>query len=101
MHINSMGDIMKEISIDNLSKFNENYLLIDVRIPSEYIKGHLKNSINMPYTNILTMLKKYPKNTIIVLYCDYGHQSSRVGRMLTGLGYNNIYILKNVKDYYE
>ena len=92
---------MKEIRIENLNNYlTSNSLLIDVRLPSDYVKGHLKDSINMPYTNILTMLKNYPKNTTLILYCNHGHQSSRVGRMLSGLGYNNIYILNGAMNYY-
>ena len=82
------------------SELDKKSLLIDVRLPSDYVKGHLEGAINMPYNNVLTMLKNYPKNTEIVLYCDYGTQSSRIGRMLKGLWYTNIKILKNVKEYY-
>ena len=84
---------MKDISINDLTKI-DNPLLIDVRIPSEYIKSHLNKFINIPANNILTIVGKYPKNSNIVLYCDFGHQSNRAGRMLKSIGYTNIFILK-------
>ena len=84
---------MKNISINEINNI-DNPLLIDVRIPSEYIKNHFNNFINIPVSNILTIVSKYPKSTNIVLYCEYGHQSSRAGRMLSSLGYTNIFILR-------
>lgn len=85
---------MKNISMNELSNYkSSNSLLIDVRLPSAYSKEHLDGAINMPANNILTMLRNYPKDTPLILYCDHGNQSSRVGRILTSLGYTNIYIL--------
>ncbi len=86
---------MDTIEMDELPKYmSTNALLIDVRLPSDYMLSHLDGAINMPYTNILSMIKNYPKDTSIILYCDYGHQSKRVGRMLTSLGFTNVYNLK-------
>ncbi len=94
---------MKNIDLDELPKYmSANALLVDVRLPSEYVKNHLKGAINMPYTNVLSMLKNYPKDTPIIVYCSLGHQSKRVGNMLVSLGYTNVYNLNNVsakKDY--
>ena len=85
---------MKNISINELSKYkNNNSLLIDVRLPSSYIKDHIDGSINMPINNILTMLRDYPKDTPLILYCDRGNLSNRAGRLLKTIGYTNIYIL--------
>lgn len=84
---------MKYIKLEDIKDI-DNPLLIDVRLPSEYIKSHYNNFINIPSSNILTILGKYPKGTNIVLYCEHGYQSTISARMLNGIGYNNIYILK-------
>lgn len=85
---------MKNISINDLKKYKDNNtLLIDVRMPMQYMANHIEGSINMPHTNILSMLKGYPKDIKIILYCDRGINSTRVGKILDGLGYTNIYIL--------
>ena len=84
---------MKYIKKEDIKNI-DNPLLIDVRLPSEYIKSHYNSFINIPSSNILSILGKYPKTTNIVLYCTYGRQSSLAGRILNNLGYNNIYILR-------
>ena len=88
---------MKSISMEELSKYmGSGALLIDVRLPGDYALDHLAGAINMPANNALSMLKSYSKDTIIILYCDYGHQSSRIGRLLVGLNYTNVYVLTGV-----
>ena len=84
---------MKYIKLEDIKNI-DNPLLVDVRIPSEYNNSHINNFINIPSSNILTILGKYPKNTNIVLYCTHGYQSSISARMLNSIGYNNLYILK-------
>lgn len=86
---------MKIISLSELDNYmKKGALLIDVRLPSDYIKNHINGAINMPYNNILTMIKSYSKDKILILYCDHGVQSSRVGRMLLSLGFTNVNILR-------
>lgn len=85
---------MKFININELKKYmDDKSLLIDVRMPMEYMANHLPNAINMPHTNILSMLRSYSKDTKIILYCDRGINSTRVGKILESLGYTNISIL--------
>lgn len=85
---------MKNININELSNYmNSNTVLIDVRTPNEYNTNHLNNSINMPVNNILTTIRKYEKNTRLILYCDHGRQSRMAAHLLNSMGYNNIYIL--------
>lgn len=88
---------MKNIELDELPKYmSPNTLLVDVRLPGDYMQGHLDGAINMPYTNVLSMLKNYPKNTPIILYCTKGYHSTIVGNMLISLGYSNVCNLKNI-----
>lgn len=85
---------MNIISINDLNKYKSNKsLLIDVRLPSSYLKEHIEGAISMPINNILTMLKNYPKDIPLILYCDHGNLSNKAGRLLKTMGYTNIYIL--------
>ena len=83
---------MKYIKINEIDKYKD-ALLIDVRMPSEYIINHLNNFINIPVNSILTIVGKYPKNKNIILYCKEGVRSRRAALMLNDLGYNNTYII--------
>lgn len=70
-------------------------ILVDVREHGEYIKKHMKNAINVPYTDIHAtagdILKD--KDVNIVLYCMTGKRSSQAKQSLDYLGYKNVYRL--------
>ena len=83
---------MKYININDLYKYKD-ALLIDVRMPSEYLLKHINNFINIPVSNILTIVGKYPKDKNIILYCSNGTRSKRAAKLLGDLGYKNTYIL--------
>lgn len=90
---------MKSITLEDLSKYLTNdAILVDVRNSYEYSLGHLNGAVNMPHVNALSLLMKYPKDKVIILYCRYGMTSSRIGRMLSSLGYTNIYSIEGLKD---
>ncbi len=86
---------MKTITLDELPQYmTTNAILVDVKLPGDYLEDHLPGAINMPYPNALSMLKGYPKDTPIILYCSLGRHSKIVGNMLISLGYSNIYNLE-------
>ena len=86
-----------ENSIDiNLTKklLNEGALLIDVRSPQEYNEGNLQGSINIPLYEFNNIEDKIPdKNSIIVLYCEYGGRSNKARKILINKRYVNVYTL--------
>lgn len=73
-------------------------LLIDVRDKIEYDQGHMNGAINIPYMNVLTGIKMYSKDKVIILYCSTGKRSKIAHNLLKGFGYNNVYDLGKV-DY--
>ncbi len=88
---------MKNIELDELPKYmSSDALLIDVRLPDDYEEKHLDGAINMPYTNVLSKVKHYPKDTPIILYCSSGKHSKIIGNILVSLGYTKVYNLINV-----
>lgn len=88
------------INYNELSNLN-NYILIDVRNRYEYLMGHLKGSINIPYNMLLMDIMKYPKDTKIILYCNFGNLSKKACMTLNKLGYQDVYYIHdiNIKDY--
>ncbi len=87
---------LNEISL-NAARQLKDKLLVDVRLEYEYRMWHIDGFVNMPYPSILSDIAKYPKDTNIVLYCKYGVTSKRVGKLLTDLGYTNVYYLKETE----
>ena len=72
--------------------FSPDNVLIDVRTPSEYQRGHLKNAKNIPYDKIEEDIKYFvpDKEQTIVVYCLSGKRANIAEKKLKSLGYKNI-----------
>ena len=68
-----------------------NAVVIDVRTAEEYNTGHVKESINIPVDNILSL--DFDKDTTIIVYCATGIRSANAAKMLIDAGYTNVYNL--------
>lgn len=79
---------------------NNNVFLIDVRSNREFEEGHLNSAINIPVFNIKNNIENIVPNkqSIIILYCSTGHRSQEAKEILKGLGYENVYNLKDGID---
>ena len=54
-----------------------------------YNISHIKNSINIPYYNLLNNYSHYlNKNNTYYLYCEEGKQSLEISKRLNEFGYN-------------
>ena len=71
--------IFSEISAKTLKACmeNETFKLIDVREPSEYNDGHIKNSINVPLSALLGEIDKsnFELDTKFIMICRAGARS--------------------------
>ncbi|MGB4292034.1 MAG: rhodanese-like domain-containing protein [Bacteroidales bacterium] len=81
-----------------LIRFQENAVLIDVRLPFEYRKGHIENSINIPIKlspkKFIRKVEQFPKESVLLLYCESDVRSISAARKLYDAGYKKIYILE-------
>jgi len=70
-----------------------NVQIIDIRDQEEYEKGHIPNSINIPYEEFEYKKNQLPFNHELILYCDRGNLSLLLARDLSNEGYKvkNIY----------
>ena len=70
------------------NKIESNGIIIDLRTSSTYLKGHLDNSRNIPYEDLLVNYEKYlNKNSLYYLYCSRGVKSNYLATKLSSLGY--------------
>jgi rhodanese-related sulfurtransferase len=67
------------------------YILVDVRDPSEYEEGHIPTSINIPAETFASRSGILPKNKKIIVTCNTGSRSYLAYRKLIQLAYPNIY----------
>lgn len=83
----------------SLTMKDKSILLIDVREPDEYLKGHVKGSINIP-RGVLEFRtdKNYPgsvpelenRSVDIVLYCRSGARSALAAKTMGMLGFSSV-----------
>jgi rhodanese-related sulfurtransferase len=62
-------------------------LVIDVRQPAEWRKGHIRGSLNLPLTQLGRRLPKLPNDKTIVVVCASGHRSAVAARTVRRAGY--------------
>lgn len=70
-----------------------NRIVIDVREPSEFARGHVNGAINIPPMAIMRGAKDLtgvPKDTELILYCVSGSRSSASINILKQLGFTNL-----------
>lgn len=80
-HMISVADLFKKIDA------GEKMLLIDVRQPDAYAKGHLKGAVNVPYGKaVADALEMIPDDVQIYVNCYTGQTSSQVVALLNIAG---------------
>ena len=71
-------------------------LILDVRTPEEFERGHLNNAKNVNYNEPLVMkqlLESLDPNQPILVYCAAGGRSSKTIELMLELGFNEVYEL--------
>lgn len=83
-----------------------NHVLVDIRTPFDYDKGHLDNAINISSPEILSeenleaFEKTKEENKTIVLYGNNPNEAITPFMLLSQLGFDNVKIL-TIKNSYE
>ena len=66
-------------------------VIVDVRTPGEYAGGHIKESINIPLSNIHGQMSKLKKDKAIITCCASGMRSGSARSMLLSNGFKEVY----------
>lgn len=77
---------------DAVAKINrEKAVIVDVREPEEYVKGHITNSKNIPLAQLDERLPQVAKNKAlpVVLVCEKGARAVRAEAQAKKLGYEH------------
>ena len=78
----------------------ENAILIDVRQPDEFEKGHIPGARNVPSQKLRDFsLEVTDPDTPIYVYCLSGARSARAVRALRGVGFTQVYDLGGINAY--
>ncbi|KRE32988.1 rhodanese-like domain-containing protein [Paenibacillus sp. Soil724D2] len=71
-------------------KVRRNYVLIDVREPSEVKHGYIPGAINIPLSQMKHKVGEIQKNNHVYLYCRSGMRSKQAARVLKKNGFNEL-----------
>src|SRR5690554_1410809 len=74
---------LKEILADNA-------FLVDVRTPSEFASGSVKEAVNIPLDKVSGQLSKFKGKKHIVVFCRSGNRSGQAKSILEKNGFDNV-----------
>ena len=73
-----------------------NNIILDVRTPEEFSEGYIANATNLNIYDANTFMSKiqsYNKENSYYLYCKSGARSAQACKIMSQLGFNNVYNL--------
>ena len=94
----------RQVSMDEAIAMMEeknDYIILDVRTPEEFVEKHIPDAINIPNETIGTEeIPELPdKEQLILVYCRSGNRSKQASEKLVRLGYTNIVEFGGINDW--
>ena len=94
----------RQIGMDEAMEIMENesdYIILDVRTPTEFSEKHIPGAINVPNESIGSdEIAELPdKEQLILVYCRSGNRSKQASEKLINLGYTNIVEFGGINDW--
>ena len=65
---------------------SEEFTVVDVRTPAEFLEGHLANSVNIPLNELQNRLLEFKSMKPVVLCCASGVRSNKATNFLKQYG---------------
>ena len=99
------GDLgYKQVSTEDAMTImaeEKDYIILDVRTPSEFEEKHIVGAINVPNESIGTeeIQELQDKDQLILVYCRSGNRSKDASQKLVQLGYTNIIEFGGINDW--
>lgn len=72
----------------------DEYLLLDVRQPGEYRRGHLPGAVLIPLPELEGRLDELDRKLPTVVYCAIGGRSRAAAELMAGRGFIEVYSLR-------
>lgn len=91
--LNKFGAISPLLAVTKMDSGNA--VIVDVREPDDYAKGHIEGAISIPLGLVkdkLPNLDKNKKDTILVV-CQNGTRSASAGKTLTKAGFEQVLVI--------
>ncbi len=87
-----------------VAKMNDSdTMVIDVREPDEFLKGHIENALNTPLGNLSAHLSKLEayKNKPLLIVCQNSTRSASAGKLLTKAGFEQVFVISGGMQAWE
>jgi len=90
-----ISNLISANDFNQMIRNDKSSIIIDVRTPEEFNKGHLRNSLNVNWfdENFDENLKIFNKDLPVFVYCLSGGRSSKANEKIKSLGFKNVYEL--------
>jgi hydroxyacylglutathione hydrolase len=84
-------ETVSTIQADQIAKLLEqkNYVVLDVRKPSEFEQEHITNAINIPLSDIEARAGELEADKNYIMHCAAGYRSMMAASILKEKGFNN------------
>ena len=79
-----------EVGVDAIDTAPPNALLLDVREPEEFARGHVAHAINIPQAELATRLNEVPRDRPVLTICQSGKRSHRSAQFLHQQGIHQV-----------
>jgi len=75
------------------NRYNQDFVIIDVRTPEEYASGRIEKAINLDYYSetFADELDKLDKDKTYLIYCRSANRSGKALDMMAELGFAEVY----------
>jgi hydroxyacylglutathione hydrolase len=88
-------DMIIDVEADELAMdlpFDENLVVLDVRKPTEYADGHIKNAENLPLSDMIdpVVMSSLEENENVYVHCAGGYRSVIAASLLKRQGIHNL-----------
>jgi glyoxylase-like metal-dependent hydrolase (beta-lactamase superfamily II)/rhodanese-related sulfurtransferase len=83
-----------ELGVDAVEARPSSAVLLDVREPEEYARGHLPGALNIPQAELATRLSAIPRDRPIIVVCQVGQRSLRAAQFLKQMDFGEVMSLR-------
>ena len=75
------------------NKANPNFVILDVRTPKEFQKGHIEGAVNLDYyaKTFVDDLDRLDKTKVYLIYCRTGRRSGKTFGFMKKLEFQEVY----------
>ncbi|MBQ9273763.1 MAG: FAD-dependent oxidoreductase [Succinivibrio sp.] len=90
---NAVDGLYRLARYDQLNSTFRNAYWLDVRPPEQFAEKHLPGFVNIPFKELRERLDEIPRDRQVLILCLMGLKSYEASRILTGRGYEEVYVL--------